>query len=127
MEEARELPRMVMGTLLVNSVPSSVLYDSGATHSFMSQPFSQLHGLAMEPLAAPLAVNVVGSQSRATIMSPNTTIEIVGLLFLAPLIILKSSNIDVILGMDWLGAHDAYIHCATKTVLLTHTSGKNIL
>ena len=116
-----------MGTLLVNSVSATVLFDSGASHSFMSQPFAQLHGLAMEPLATPLAVNAVGSQSRATMISPETTIAIVGLLFQAPLIILKSSNIDVILGMDWLGAHDAHIHCATKTFHLTHPSGKKIL
>src|SRR4051812_47048877 len=61
MEEARESPRMVMGTLLVNSVPATVLFDSGASYSFMSQPFAQLHGLAMEPMATPLAVNAVGS------------------------------------------------------------------
>src|SRR3954463_12934417 len=36
MQEARESPRMVMGTLLVNSVPASVLFDFGASHSFMS-------------------------------------------------------------------------------------------
>src|SRR3954462_8318543 len=81
----------------------------------------------MEPLATPLAVKAVGSQSRATMISPNTTIAIVGLLFPAPLIILKSSNIDVILGMDWLGEHDAHNHCATKIVQLTHPSSKKIL
>ena len=81
MEEARESPRMVMGTIFINSVPASVLFDSRASHSFMSQPFAQLHGLAMEPLATPLAVSVVGSQSRATMISPNTTIALVGLLF----------------------------------------------
>src|SRR4051812_15756455 len=81
----------------------------------------------MEPLATPLAVNAVGSQSRATMMSPDTTIAIVGLLFPAPLIVLKSSNIDVILGMDCLEAHNTHIHFATKTVQLTHPSGKKIL
>src|SRR4051812_8438607 len=60
-------------------------------------------------------------------ISPDTNIAIVGLLFPAPFIILKSYNIDVILGMDWLAAHDAHIHCATKTVQLTHPSGKKIL
>ena len=89
MEEARESPKMVMGTLLVNSAPASILFDSGASHSFMSQLFAQLHGIAMKPLATPLAVNVVGSQSRATMVSPDTTIAIVGLLFPAPLIVLK--------------------------------------
>ena len=33
-------------------------------------------------------------------------------------IILKSSNIDLILGMDWLKAHTASIVCATKVHLL---------
>src|SRR3954466_5732856 len=93
----------------------------------MSQPFAQLHGLPMEALATPLEVNDVGSQSCATMMSPDTTIAIVGLLFPAPLIILKSSNIDFILGMDWLGAHDTHIQCATKIVQLTHPFDKKIM
>ena len=29
-EEARESPKIVMGTLRINSVPASVLFDSGA-------------------------------------------------------------------------------------------------
>ena len=37
-------------------------------------------------------------------------------------IVLKSSNIDLILGMDWLKAHTASIVCATKTVHLLHPS-----
>jgi hypothetical protein len=43
MEEARESPKIVMGTLPVNSVTASVLFDSGASHSFVSQQFAQLH------------------------------------------------------------------------------------
>src|SRR3954467_5130013 len=34
-EEAQDQPATVMGTLLVNSVPATVLFDSGASHSFM--------------------------------------------------------------------------------------------
>ena len=49
-EEARESPKIVMGTLRVNSVPASVLFDSGASHAFVSQQFAQLHGLYMENL-----------------------------------------------------------------------------
>ena len=48
--------------------------------------------------------------------------EIEGLEFYASPIILKSSNIDLILGMDWLKAHTASIVCATKTVHLLHPS-----
>ena len=37
MEEARGAPKVVMGTLLVNSMPASILFDSGASHAFVSQ------------------------------------------------------------------------------------------
>ena len=48
-------------------------------------------------------------------------------MFVASLMALKVTTIDVILGMDWLAAHDAHISCGTKTVRLTHPSGKTIL
>jgi hypothetical protein len=39
--------------------------------------------------------------------------------FQADLVVLTSSGIDVILGMDWLGECDRMILCAKKLVLLT--------
>src|SRR3954466_12981275 len=50
------------------------------------------------------------------------TIE--GLVFTSSLIALKATTIDIILGMDWLKAHDAHIQCGTKRVQLTHPSGQ---
>src|SRR3954471_14370620 len=41
-EEAQDQPTTVMGTLLINSVPATVLFDSGASHSFMSEAFALL-------------------------------------------------------------------------------------
>ncbi|XP_073353804.1 uncharacterized protein [Aegilops tauschii subsp. strangulata] len=125
-EEARESPKIVMGTLRVNSVPASVLFDSGASHAFVSQQFAKLHGLDMENLPTPLAVQSPGSKWQTTMISPCNQIEIGGLLFLASLIVLGPSNIDIILGMEWLTAHNAKIDCAAKTVQLTHPSGQLI-
>ena len=93
---------------------------------FVSQQFAQLHGLDMKKLPTPLAVHAVGSQSRATMVSHSTPIIIGGLVFHASLVALKSSNIDVILGMDWLEAHNAFIDCDAKKVQLTHPSGQTI-
>jgi hypothetical protein len=42
------------------------------------------------------------------------------------LIVLESKDLDVVLGMDWLGIHDATIQCAKRTVLLTGPSGEKI-
>jgi hypothetical protein len=49
-----------------------------------------------------------------------------GAYFWANLIVLESNDLDVILGMDWLGTHDATIQCAKRTVLLTGLNGEKI-
>ena len=50
LNEAQDQPATVMGTLLVNSVPASVLFDSGASHSFMSENFAYAHDIQCEPM-----------------------------------------------------------------------------
>jgi len=40
--------------------------------------------------------------------------------FLASPVVLGNSDIDLILGMDWLSQHDAHIDCANKEVKITH-------
>ena len=117
MGEARESPKIVMGTLSVNSVAASVLFDSGASHSFVSQQFSQRHE------HTPLEIITPRSRWQTKMVSHNNQIKIEGLMFSASLIALGPSDIDIILGMDWLTAHNALIDCATKTVQLTHPSG----
>ncbi|XP_073357970.1 uncharacterized protein [Aegilops tauschii subsp. strangulata] len=123
-EKAQKEPTIVMGTLRVNLVPAYVLFDSGASHAFVSQQFARLHGLDMENLPTPLAIQSQGSKWQTIMLCPRNQIEIGGLLFPASLFVLGPSNIDIILGMEWLTAHNALIDCATKTVQLTHLSGQ---
>ena len=42
------------------------------------------------------------------------------------LIALKSDDIDVILGMDWLSKYQAVIDCAARSVTVTHPSGDTV-
>jgi hypothetical protein len=57
---------------------------------------------------------------------PQVKINIMGVDFLANLVVLKSWGIDVILGMDWLQKHDGVIQCQRKSVLLTNPQGERI-
>src|ERR1041385_2576345 len=63
-------------------------------------------------------------QCQTSKLVPNTTVEVEGIVFLASPIILKSSTIDLILGMDWLKVHDVALYCGTKSVQLFHPSGE---
>src|SRR6266566_4408711 len=116
-----------MGTLHVNSVPASVLFDSGASHSFMSEAFALSHDVALDRINLQMAIRTPGGQCHADVMAPNVTVEIEGLEFLACPVVLKSSTIDLILGMDWLKAHTANISCATKVVQLLHPSDEIVI
>ena len=125
-EAAQEEPTIVMGTLLVNSVPATVLFDSGASHSFISGTFAFMHGITYEDMQTPLVVSTPGSHCHATMISYDVPLIIEGLVFRTSPIVLQSSNIDLILGMDWLKTHNALIDCAAKTVQLAHSSGQTI-
>ena len=44
-EEAAEDPDVILGTLLVNHHPAPVLFDTGSSHSFISESYAQLHNM----------------------------------------------------------------------------------
>ena len=52
-EEAQEAPDVVLGTLSVNSHPATVLFDSGASHSFVSESFAAVSKLLFALLSVP--------------------------------------------------------------------------
>ena len=51
-------------------------------------------------------------------------IQVDKLVFLASLIALKSSDINIILGTDCMSAHHDKIDCFSRTVQVTHPSGE---
>ena len=123
-DEAQEAPEVVLGTLPVNCIDAKVLFDTGASHSFVSVRFSDIHGLPLEPLPKNLMLISPGASMTTSKISHGNEILIGGHLFLASLIALGSSDIDVILGMDWLKGNKAKIDYASKMVTLSHPSSQ---
>ena len=101
-EETDGTSDVILGTLLVNFVPTSVLFDPGASHSFMSESYALRHDVSFEEMFTPMIIQTPGSKWQTNRVSHGNQVAIEGLVFLASLIALKSSDIDVILGMDWL-------------------------
>ena len=46
-EIAQQEPEVMLGTFEVNYIPASVLFDSGALHTFKSQEFIRIHSLPL--------------------------------------------------------------------------------
>src|ERR1041384_7534434 len=125
-EETDGTSDVILGTLPVNFVPTSVLFDPGASHSFMSESYALRHDVSFEEMFTPMIIRTPGAKWQTNRVSHGNQVAIEGLVFLASLIALKSSNIDVILGMDWLSRQNVYLDCKAKSVKLTHLSGKTI-
>jgi hypothetical protein len=125
-ESVPEDADVVYGMFLINSIPASVLFDYGAYHSFVTKSFVEKHNIPNYPLKKKLLIRSPGGELRAIHSCLETKIEIRGLSFLVELIILESSGIDVILGIDYLTKYDGVIFCAKRMVTLTSPQGERI-
>src|SRR4051812_48256774 len=119
-EDTTATSDVILGTLPVNHVPASILFDLGASHSFMSESYALRQEFLFEEMFSPMIIQTPGSKWQTNRVSHGNEIAIEGLVFLASLIDLKSSDIDVILGMDWLSRQNAVLDCKSKSVKLTH-------
>jgi hypothetical protein len=73
-----------------------------------------------------LLISSPNGEMKSTYVCPQVNLKIGEIDFQADLVIITSSGIDLILGMDWLGKHDGIILCAKKSVPLTSPKGDRI-
>ncbi|XP_066385406.1 uncharacterized protein [Miscanthus floridulus] len=125
-ETAQEAPDVVIGTFPVNSNSATVLFDSGASHSFIAYTFIKKHGIPICVMKKPILVNSPRGEMKANWVCLAASFTIRGVEFEANLIVIDSSGIDVILGMDWLRPQRAVIHCENSSVILTAPSGEKV-
>jgi hypothetical protein len=125
-EEAQEAPDVVISMFLVNDTSAVVLFDSRASHSFISAAYVEKHNLPLALLRCQIIVSSPRGDMPARKLCLNVNIKIRGVDFVANLIVLESKSIDVILGMDWLSKHKVLIDCAKKFVKLTNPEGKEM-
>jgi hypothetical protein len=122
-EEAQQAQDVVLGMFLASSHPTTVLFDSGALHSFISSSFVAKHHLPITIMKHTMLVSSPGGEMRTKHICPAVSITVRGVDFLANLIVLDSKGIDIILGMDWLRKYDGVILCAKRAIRLTKEDG----
>ena len=61
---AQEAPDVVIGTFLVNSNSAIVLFNSGASHSFIAYTFIKKHGIPICVMKKPMLVNSTGGEMK---------------------------------------------------------------
>jgi hypothetical protein len=125
-EEAREAPDVVIGTFFINDTSAVMLFDFGASHSFIFATYVEKHNLSIALLRYQMIVSSLGGDMPTRQLCPKVNLKIRGVDFVANLIVLESKGIDVILGMDWLSKHKVLIDYAKKSIKLTTPDGKEL-
>jgi hypothetical protein len=118
-DESQQAQDVVLGMFLTNSYPATTLYDSGASHSFITSSFVAKHNLPIVNMKHTMLVSSPGGEMRTKLICPTISISIRGVDFPLNLILLDSKGIDIVLGMDWLSKYDGVIQCAKRPVRLT--------
>ena len=93
-ESMAEAPNVVIGTFMVNSHPATVLFD---TRSFVEK-----HGIPVSCMRTSMVVTSPGGQMHTCSICSKVSMVIKGVEFGTGLIVIDSSGIDVILGMETL-------------------------
>ena len=83
-----------------------MLFDSGASHSFIFVSCVKDLGLEVETLEESLHGNSpIGTKVSVYQICQDCELEIARILLIVDLRVMDMSEFDVILGMDWLMAH----------------------
>ncbi|XP_074336895.1 uncharacterized protein LOC141674067 [Apium graveolens] len=126
-KDAVQSSEVVAGTLYVNNANAKVLFNSGATRSFISESFIGKLNREIELLVEPLSI-ILANQEQVYVKSicPRCKVEISGYSFPTSLIPFRLGEFDVILGMDWLAEHGAQIDYKKNIVVLKSPQGKKV-
>jgi hypothetical protein len=122
-DEAQQAQDVVLGMFLTSSHPAPILFDSRASHSFITSSFVAKHNLPIANMKHTMLLSSVGGEMRTKLICPAVSVSIRGVDFPSNLILLDSKGIDIIHGMDWLSKYDGVIQCTKKAVRLTKKDG----
>jgi hypothetical protein len=95
-DTAQEVPEVMLGTFSVNSISPTVLFNSGASHSFILQAFVRMHSIPLCAMKDPMLVNSPGGSMPASYWCPSTSISLRGVDFKVNPIMLRTAGIDPI-------------------------------
>src|SRR5262249_46280238 len=103
------------------------LFDTGATHSFITTSLAKRIGLPIVTTTSSFRVKILtGSVVTTREMLKDCPMEIQGHLTTSDLVVLEMNKYEVILGMSWLTLTRAVVDCRKKIVSFKDQSRKEV-
>jgi hypothetical protein len=80
----QETPGLALGTFSVEDHSANVLFDTGATHSFVTTSWVESHNIPVAPMYPPMRVSSIGGRTQADRFFPSARVQVGG--YSSPLI-----------------------------------------
>lgn len=110
---------MIRGMCYINGVFMIAIIDIGATHSFISLDCLKRLNIVVSSLNGSMVIDSPTNGSVTTMMvNLNFPVTISGKDFGIDLSCFPLSQLDIILGMNWLEFNHVHINCFNKSMLL---------
>ena len=124
--EADQATDLFTSTFTIHSIVVNVLFDSGATCSFLAK--SKVEELILEIFKKVSYTVAVPSGKLYSFnrLYKDVPLKIGRVVFSSNLYVLDMEGLEVILKMDWLGKYKATIECRKQRVLLVGPFGENV-
>ena len=112
---------------LLSRLWARILFDSGASHSFIAASCVRELGLEVETLEEPMHVSSpIGSRVSVDMICRGCELEISGILLRLDLRVMDMTEFDTILRMDWLTTHRVVIDCGHRKVTAYTQDGTRV-
>jgi hypothetical protein len=111
---------VMMGTFPVANYPTVILFDSGASHTFINKNFVEKHCIPCTESREGFIIHSPGGWIFTKEVAFHIPVTLARREFPTNMIVLNGQDIDVILGMNWLAQHNAIINTDLRVIKLSH-------
>ncbi|KAK8934918.1 hypothetical protein KSP39_PZI014856 [Platanthera zijinensis] len=122
-QEAIKQSDVVTGFVLIRNNLARALFDTGASHSFLSEDFVSRIGVPSHVTVDSTRVLLPNGCMMLADRACDVDVQIGSRDFGLSTAVLPLSEFDVIFGMDWLSEQRAFIDCNSKEITLGQNTG----
>jgi hypothetical protein len=116
LEEVPEGAPIMTGTFSVFNQPALILFDSGASHSFISQKFSAKCKLPFCHAKGSFMITTPGGKTVTNQLIRSVPIQLGSHIIKTTLLVLGLESMDIILGTNWMNLHQVVLDVASRIV-----------
>jgi hypothetical protein len=112
------------GMFSINNHLAIVLFDSGSSHSFMSQAFVKKYEQKIVELECAYRISSAGADLLTNQIIQGVTLNIANRQYKLNLIVMPGLVLDVIMGINWMNKMRVVIDIGGRSISLKEPSGE---